>query len=120
MLVSARRGHLRVSTHFYNNEQDLEALREASPPLMAGTIVISAPSGTGVAEPFEIAYVFVAHEDVDMLADLALFGSPGDRASRDTATTAPGEPRATCRGTHRFPPSSVRRYKRAAGLECGK
>jgi len=31
VLVAARRGHLRVSPHFYNNEQDLEALREAFP-----------------------------------------------------------------------------------------
>jgi cysteine desulfurase/selenocysteine lyase len=29
VLVSARRGHLRVSTHFYNNEEDLDALRQA-------------------------------------------------------------------------------------------
>ena len=29
VLVAARRGHLRVSPHFYNNEQDLKALREA-------------------------------------------------------------------------------------------
>jgi cysteine desulfurase/selenocysteine lyase len=31
VLVAARRGHLRVSPHFYNNERDLEALREAFP-----------------------------------------------------------------------------------------
>jgi cysteine desulfurase / selenocysteine lyase len=29
VLVSARRGHLRVSPHFYNNEQDLEILSAA-------------------------------------------------------------------------------------------
>lgn len=29
VLVAARRGHLRVSPHFYNNEQDLETLGEA-------------------------------------------------------------------------------------------
>ncbi len=29
VLVAARRGHLRVSPHFYNNEQDLEILRDA-------------------------------------------------------------------------------------------
>jgi cysteine desulfurase/selenocysteine lyase len=29
ILVSARRGHLRVSTHLYNNEQDLEILERA-------------------------------------------------------------------------------------------
>jgi selenocysteine lyase/cysteine desulfurase len=29
VLVSARRGHLRVSPHFYNNEQDLEKLERA-------------------------------------------------------------------------------------------
>ncbi len=29
VLVAARRGHLRVSSHFYNNERDLELLREA-------------------------------------------------------------------------------------------
>ena len=28
ILVAARRGHLRVSPHFYNNEEDLEVLRE--------------------------------------------------------------------------------------------
>jgi selenocysteine lyase/cysteine desulfurase len=31
VLVAARRGHLRVSPHFYNNEQDLEMLRDAFP-----------------------------------------------------------------------------------------
>ena len=31
VLVAARRGHLRVSPHFYNNEQDLEMLSEAWP-----------------------------------------------------------------------------------------
>jgi cysteine desulfurase / selenocysteine lyase len=29
ILVSARRGHLRVSPHLYNNEQDLEILERA-------------------------------------------------------------------------------------------
>lgn len=29
VLVAARRGHLRVSPHFYNNEQDLEILKDA-------------------------------------------------------------------------------------------
>jgi selenocysteine lyase/cysteine desulfurase len=29
VLVAARRGHLRVSPHFYNNEQDLEMLEHA-------------------------------------------------------------------------------------------
>jgi selenocysteine lyase/cysteine desulfurase len=29
VLVAARRGHLRVSPHFYNNEQDLEMLQDA-------------------------------------------------------------------------------------------
>ena len=29
VLVAARRGHLRVSPHFYNNEQDLETLSNA-------------------------------------------------------------------------------------------
>ena len=29
VLVAARRGHLRVSPHFYNNEQDLEVLKDA-------------------------------------------------------------------------------------------
>jgi selenocysteine lyase/cysteine desulfurase len=29
VLVAARRGHLRVSPHFYNNEQDLETLAGA-------------------------------------------------------------------------------------------
>ena len=29
VLITARRGHLRVSPHFYNNEQDLEKLRSA-------------------------------------------------------------------------------------------
>jgi selenocysteine lyase/cysteine desulfurase len=28
-LVAARRGHLRVSPHFYNNEEDLEILSAA-------------------------------------------------------------------------------------------
>jgi selenocysteine lyase/cysteine desulfurase len=31
VLVAARRGHLRVSPHFYNNDQDLEMLRDAFP-----------------------------------------------------------------------------------------
>ncbi len=34
ILVSARRGHLRVSPHFYNNEQDLEMLGRALRPLV--------------------------------------------------------------------------------------
>jgi len=29
VLVAARRGHLRVSPHFYNNDQDLETLSDA-------------------------------------------------------------------------------------------
>jgi selenocysteine lyase/cysteine desulfurase len=29
VLVAARHGNLRVSPHFYNNDQDLERLREA-------------------------------------------------------------------------------------------
>jgi cysteine desulfurase/selenocysteine lyase len=29
VLVAARRGHLRVSPHFYNNEKDLEILQDA-------------------------------------------------------------------------------------------
>jgi cysteine desulfurase/selenocysteine lyase len=34
VLVAARRGHLRVSPHFYNNEEDLDRLREALQALL--------------------------------------------------------------------------------------
>jgi selenocysteine lyase/cysteine desulfurase len=34
VLVAARRGHLRVSPHFYNNQQDLEVFEHTLRPLL--------------------------------------------------------------------------------------
>jgi len=34
VLVAARHGLLRISTHFYNNDEDLERLREALTELL--------------------------------------------------------------------------------------